>query len=243
MVIVVEENHSFGNIIGNASAPYFNSLATQGALFTDSAGIAHPSEPNYLALFSGSTQGVSDDSCPHTFSGDNLGAQVAAAGETFAGYSEGLPQAGYSGCTSGDYARRHAPWTDFPSVPASASLPFSEFPQDYKNLPTVSFVIPNVADDMHDGSISAADSWMRDNLDGYAQWAKTHNSLLVVTWDEDEDTASNHVATIFEGAQVNPGQYSESINHYKVLRTIEAAYGLPALGQAADMQPITDIWK
>ncbi|WP_334173750.1 alkaline phosphatase family protein [Sinomonas sp.] len=243
VVIVVEENHSFSNIIGNSAAPYINSLGSQGALFTEATGVAHPSEPNYLALFSGSTQGVADDSCPHTFGADNLGAQLTAAGDTFAGYSEGLPSVGYTGCTAGEYARRHAPWTNFSSVAASASLPYTSFPQDYNALPTVSFVIPNVANDMHDGTIGAADTWLRDNLDGYAQWAKTHNSLLVVTWDEDEDTSSNHIATIFAGAQVKSGQYSEPIDHYRLLRTIEAAYGLAPLGQAANAQPVTDVWR
>lgn len=243
VVIVVEENHAYGNIIGNSAAPYLNSLATQGALFTDSTAIAHPSEPNYLALFSGSTQGVADDSCPHTFTADNLGAQLAAAGQTFAGYSEDLPSTGYLGCTAGNYARRHGPWTNFPSVPASASLPFSAFPQDYNSLPTVSIVIPNVANDMHDGPVGAGDTWLHDNLDGYAQWAKTHNSLLVVTWDEDNDKSGNHIATIFAGATVKPGRYNEPINHYRVLRTIESAYGLPPLGHSADTQPIADVWS
>jgi acid phosphatase len=242
VVIVVEENHSFADIIGNSAAPYLNSLAAQGALFTNSTAITHPSEPNYIALFSGSTQGVTDDSCPHTFSADNLGAQLAAAGHSFAGYSEDLPSSGFLGCTAGNYVRRHSPWTNFSSVPASASLPLSAFPRDYNSLPTVSFVIPTVANDMHDGTVSAADTWLRNNLDGYAQWAKTHNSLLIVTWDEDDTHTGNHIATIFAGASVKPGSYSEAINHYRLLRTIEEAYGLPPLGQAAMTPPISDVW-
>lgn len=243
VVIVIEENHSFDSIIGSSAAPYLNSLAAQGALFTDSSAITHPSEPNYIALFSGSTQGLADDSCPHTYSAPNLGSQLIAAGRTFAGYSDGLPSAGYLGCSAGNYVRRHAPWTNFPSVPASASQPFSAFPSDYSLLPTVSIVIPNVAHDMHDGPIGAADSWLRDNLDGYVQWATSHNSLLVVTWDEDDDHSGNHIATIVTGASVKPGRYSEAVNHYRLLRTIESAYGLPPLGSAADTTPITDIWS
>ena len=243
VVIVIEENHSFDSILGNAAAPYLNSLAAQGAVFTNSTAVAHPSQPNYLALFSGSTQGVTDDSCPHTFTSDNLGAQLSAAGQTFAGYSEGLPEAGYAGCTAGDYARKHSPWTNFPSVPASASMPFSSFPKDYNALPTVSIVVPNLANDMHNGSVRAGDTWLRDSIDGYAQWAKSHNSLLVITWDEDDNHAGNHITTIFAGAQVKPGRYSEPIDHYRVLRTIESAYGLPPLGRAAEAEPITDVWN
>ncbi len=242
VVIVVEENHSFRTIIGNPDAPYMNSLATQGALLTDSTAVTHPSEPNYLALFSGSAQGVTDDSCPHSFPGDNLGAQLAAAGKSFGGYSEGLPSTGYLGCTAGNYARRHSPWTNFTTVPASASLPFSAFPQDYNALPTVSIVIPNLVNDMHDGTVPAADTWLHENLDGYAQWAKTHNSLLVLTWDEADNSTGNQVTTILTGASVTPGRYSEPVNHYRVLRTIESAFGLPPLGHAADTQPIADIW-
>ncbi len=87
VVLVIEENHSYSDIIGSSSAPYINSLAQQGALFTSSFAITHPSEPNYLALFSGSTQGLSDDSCPHTFSGPDLGGELIAASDTFSGYS------------------------------------------------------------------------------------------------------------------------------------------------------------
>src|SRR5438132_14344906 len=94
VVIVIEENHAFQQIIGSSSAPYINSLTNQGVLFTKSFAIEHPSEPNYLDLFSGSNQGVTDDSCPHTFTTANLGAQLIAAGFTFIGFSEDLPSTG-----------------------------------------------------------------------------------------------------------------------------------------------------
>lgn len=69
IVIVVEENKSFAQIIGNPDAPYINALAMRGALFTQSYGITHPSQPNYLALFSGSTHGISSNTCPLELSG------------------------------------------------------------------------------------------------------------------------------------------------------------------------------
>src|SRR5205807_5966884 len=90
VVIVIEENHSFSSIIGSSQAPFINSLARQGALFTQSFAVGHPSEPNYLELFSGSNQGVTDDSCPHTFSVENLASELTAAGLTFTGFSEDL---------------------------------------------------------------------------------------------------------------------------------------------------------
>ncbi len=243
IVIVVEENHGYSEIIGSSQAPYINTLADEGASFTSSHAITHPSQPNYLALFSGSTQGITDDSCPHTFSAANLGSELIAAKKTFIGYSEGLPSTGSTVCTSGEYARKHAPWTDFSNVPSSDNVPFSKFPTSYANLPTISFVIPDLLDDMHDGTIQQGDSWLQTHLQGYVTWAKTNNSLLIVTFDEDQGTTSNQIATIFVGPMVKPGKYSENINHYNVLRTLEAIYGLPYAGKSASSTTITDVWQ
>ena len=243
IVIVVEENHGYSEIIGSSQAPYINTLADEGASFTNSHAITHPSQPNYLALFSGSTQGITDDSCPHTFSAANLGSELIAAKKTFIGYSEGLPSTGSTVCTSGEYARKHAPWTDFSNVPSSDNVPFSKFPTSYANLPTISFVIPDLLDDMHDGTIQQGDSWLQTHLQGYVTWAKTNNSLLIVTFDEDQGTTSNQIATIFVGPMVKPGKYSENINHYNVLRTLEAIYGLPYAGKSASSTTITDVWQ
>jgi phospholipase C len=245
VVIVMEENHNFDQIIGNGDAPYINgTLAAGGASFTQSFATAHPSQPNYLDLFSGANQGVSSDSCPHTFSATNEAAQLIAAGHTFTGYSEGLPAAGSTKCTAGPYARKHSPWVNFSNVPANDNQPFSAFPSpaDYASLPTVSWVIPNLDNDMHDGTVAQGDTWLKNNSDSYAQWAKTHHSLLIVTWDEDDMSQHNQIATIFYGADVKPGQYPEKINHFNVLRTVEDIYGLPSAGAAATSAPITDVW-
>jgi phosphoesterase family protein len=243
VVIVIEENHSFSQIIGSSSAPYINSLARQGALFTQSFAVTHPSQPNYIDLFSGSNQGVTNDSCPHTFSAANLGEQLIAAGLTFAGFSEDLPAVGSTVCSSGSYMRKHNPWVDFTNVPSSANRPFTSFPTDFTTLPTLSFVIPNQANDMHDGTIGQADTWLRDHIDGYVQFAKTHNSLLIFTFDEDNGSEGNRIATFFFGPMVRVGQFSERINHFNVLRTLEDLYGLPHAGSAANATPITDVWQ
>src|SRR5262249_49904901 len=145
IVLVMFENHAASQIT-SSSAPYFTSLASQGAKFTQSYAITHPSQPNYLALFSGSTQGVTSDSCPKNFSGTNLGAQLIGAGLTFKGYSESMPSAGYTGCSSGEYARKHNSWVDFSNVPAADNLTYASFPTDFTQLPTVSFVSPNLCD-------------------------------------------------------------------------------------------------
>jgi acid phosphatase len=247
IVVVMEENHSYSDIIGNtANAPYVNSLASGGASLTSSFGVTHPSEPNYMALFSGSTDGLTADTCPVSAGGTaNLGSELLAAGKTFKGYSDGLPSTGSTTCTSGSYARKHAPWINFSNVPAADSVPFTSFPSssDYASLPALSFVIPNLDHDMHNGTIAQADTWLNSNLSAYATWAKTHNSLLIVTWDEDDYTESNQIPTIFYGAHVKTGTYNEQINHYNVLATLEQIYGLTKVGASASAAPITDIWN
>src|SRR6478609_1658382 len=124
IVLVMFENKASSQITAS-SAPYFQSLAAQGASFSQSYAITHPSQPNYIALFSGSTQGVTSDSCPKTFSAGNLGAQLIAAGLTFKGYSESMPSDGYTGCSSGTYMRKHNSWVDFSNVPAASNLTYA----------------------------------------------------------------------------------------------------------------------
>jgi PKD repeat protein len=243
IVIVVEENHSALNILGNPNAPYINSLAGQNANFTQSFALTHPSQPNYIALFSGSTQGVTDDSCPHSFAAQSLGDQLIAAGRTFAGYSETLPSQGFTGCNSGKYAAKHSPWVNFPSLPSSTNKPMTAFPTDFNDLPDVSFVIPNLDNDMHDGTVAQGDAWLQSHLDAYIAWAKTHNSLFVLTFDEDDRGDNNRIPTIMAGERITPGTYTETINHYNVLRTVQDAFGLAPLGNSATAQPILDVWN
>ena len=258
IVIVMEENHSYSEIIGSPNAPYINGLVSQGALLTNSFAVAHPSQPNYLALFSGSTQGVTSDSVPSglPFTTTNLGAQLIASGRTFTGYSESEPSVGYTGATAGGssgYVRKHNPWVNWQqtggppypanTLPTSVNVPYSQFPTNYATLPTVSFVVPTMLDDMHDGTIAQGDTWLSNNLNGYVQWAKTHNSLFILTWDEDDSSSSNQVATILVGQQVQIGVTSnQTINHYNLLGTIQDMYGLARNANSIGTSAITGIW-
>ncbi len=244
VVIVVEENRSVGHIIGSRSAPFITALAAHGANMAQSFAETHPSQPNYLALFAGSTLGVTGDGCPvNGGAAPNLASELLAAGYTFAGYAEGLPAVGSTVCSAGKYARKHVPWADFTNVPPANSLPFSTFPMgNYAALPTVSFVIPDNDDNMHDGSIAQGDAWLNRELSGYANWAVANNSLLIVTWDEDDGGPHNQIPTVIYGAHVQPGTYNEQISHYNVLSTVEQMYGLPKTGYAASAPAITDIW-
>jgi hypothetical protein len=245
VVVAVMENHAYSQIIGSSSAPYINSLKTGGAVLTSSYAITHPSQPNYFALFSGATQGITDDSCytPGFSSAPNLASELTAAGKTWGSYNETLPSQGSTTCSSGKYARKHNPWFGFSNVPTSTAKTFAQFPTDYTTLPKVSFVIPNLCSDMHDCSVSTGDTWLQNNLGGYATWAKTHNSVLIVTFDEDNSLSGNRIATVLSGQPVTVGSTSStSYNHYNVLRTIEDMYGTSHAGNAASASDIAGIW-
>lgn len=229
VVVVVEENKAYSQIIGSRQAPFINSLVAGGVLFTKSYGVTHPSQPNYLALFSGSTQHVKDDNDHGVFKAPNLAQALRQQHLSFMGYTDGV-------------VRKHNPWLQFSKLPKSVNQSMSHFPTDFTKLPTVSFVVPNQAHDMHDGSIRQGDGWLASRLGRYAQWATTHNSLLIVTFDEDDDSDKNHIATIFSGANIVPGESDVLINHYNVLRTIEEIYDLAPVGRSAVVAPITDVW-
>jgi hypothetical protein len=252
IVIVIEENHAYSQIIGSGDAPYINLFAngSSAAIFTNSYGITHPSQPNYLAIYSGSIQGVTNDDNPpgDPFTTANLGSQLIKAGKSFATFSESLPGIGYNGNSYGAYVRKHNPaanWmgTGKNQIPASTNQPFTAFPTDYTKLPAVCIVVPNENNDMHDGSVSRGDAWLKSHLDGYIKWSRTNNSLFILTFDEDDYSKSNHIATVFYGSMVKKGQYTSKINHYNILRTIEDMYGLPYAGSAANVTTINYCWK
>ena len=220
IVVVVEENHGYSQIIGNPDAAYINFLAVDGTLFTNYHALGHPSQPNYFALFTGSTHGVTGDGKYFFSNSPSLAGELQQAGYSFVGYAE-LPA-----------DRGHSPWMSFGDLESMGQI-FSQFPTDYTKLPTVSVVSPNLIHDMHDGSIAEGDRWLNANLSAYANWARTHNSLLVVTFDEDQGTTNNRVATIVFGAGVGAGQNNQWADHYALLHTIEAMYRLPPLGVTA----------
>ncbi len=240
VLLAVFENKASSQVLGSRAAPYLTSLARSGADYVNAHGVAHPSEPNYLALFSGSTHELTSDACPVTFPRTaNLAGQLRSAGRTFTGYAESLPAAGYQGCSAGKYARKHAPWVDFPALPRSVSQPLARFPSALSSLPTVAFVVPNLCNDMHDCSVATGDRWARAHLAPYVRWARTHRSLLVVTFDEDDGTGANHIPTFLVGPMVRPGTYRQLIDHYNVLRTIEDVYGLGPLAEARRARPLS----
>jgi len=266
VIVVMEENHAYHEVIGSDNAAYINHLAKDGVLFSNSHGIGHPSQPNYLALFSGSTQGVTGDECLEgktPFKTPNLAAALIDKKFTFKGYAQNMPSAGYLGCVNGYhartlgalYARKHTPWVNWlgtgpNAIPLTVSVPITDFPKDFTKLPTLCFVVPDMDHDMHNigfpgdaAAIKRGDQWLKDNLGAYADWAKKHNSLLIVTFDEDDSDPKNgnKIPTIFYGAKLNAGEYKNSINHYNVLHTLESMYGLPITDNVF-APPIGGIW-
>ncbi|MFF4340071.1 alkaline phosphatase family protein [Kitasatospora sp. NPDC001540] len=250
VVVVVMENHAYSQVIGSSSAPYLNNtLKAGGANLTQSYGLTHPSEPNYYMLFSGSNQGRTDDSCVSvgSMTAPNLGSELIAAGKTWGSYNEGLPSQGSTVCSnsSGKYAQKHNPWFGFSNVPTNTAYTMAQFPTDYTQLPKVSFVVPNLCNDMHDCSVTTGDTWIKNNLSAYATWAQTHNSILIVTFDEDNSLSGNRIPTVIYGQHVTPGSSTATTyNHYNVLRTLEDLAGLTThAGNAASAGDITGIWN
>jgi hypothetical protein len=243
IVIVVLENKRYDSVVGHPRTPWVTALAKNWANMTQFYAETHPSQPNYVALFSGSPQGIVDNNCPHGLGArPNLGRQLLDAGYSFTGYSEDLPSVGFTGCHSRQYVRRHNPWVNFSNVPAAASQPYTAFPKDYRKLSTVSFVIPNLCHDMHDCPKAEGDAWLKKEFAPYISWAATHNSLFILTFDEDNQTDNNHIATIVAGAKVKPGQYAPKLDHYHLLRTLQEIYGLKPTGFSARRPPLRGLW-
>lgn len=252
VVIVIEENHAFSQVIGYAGAPFVNALAAGGALFTDFYGLTHPSQPNYIHFFAGSSLGILNNNIPAgiPFSSPNLGASLVAAGASFTTFSEDLPYVGFDGASFGAYYRKHNPVANWQSavpgpnqLPLSVNRPFTDFPSDFANLPTVSFVVPNQNNDMHDGTIEQGDAWLAQHIGPYAQWAMANNSLLIVTWDEDGFSQRNRIPTILYGPMVRTGQYESTYTLHNLLRTVCDLYGAvpPANGQS--VSPLAGVFN
>ena len=221
IVIVVEENHGYSQIIGNSNAPFINSLIPLGALLTHDHAITHPSLPNYLALYAGSTFGVTSDT-PQPESDPTLYTVLHHAGLTFIGWVDGGSDPD------------HVPWQNFPEG-TSVQRNFTSFPQgNFPALPKISFVIPSDTHNMHSASIAQGDLWLQQHLGAYIAWAPLHNSLFVLTWDENNGTAGNRIATILVGTHIALHTLDgSSYNHYNLLSTILAAGNLTAPRRAA----------
>jgi phospholipase C len=251
LIVVVEENRSFEQIIGSPAAPFLNHLAAHGSLLTRSYAVTHPSLPNYVALLSGRLP-IRGDCRRCTFAGPTLVDQLEADHISWAAYFQALPRPCSPVSQAGPYTEAIDPFMhaagirDHPSR-CDRVLPFGRFPADLAagRLPTVVFVMPDLHHEMHSGPVRVADAWLHQfvgQLKADPVWGQ--ETRLVVTFDEsrDRDVRSccdglgrgGRIATIIAGPRVPPGRDPTPYTHYSLLRSIEAAYGLGFLGHAGD---------
>lgn len=233
IVVVWEENKDASEV---ENLGYISRLREEGLTYSRCYGVARPSQPNYIAVFAGSTLGVADN-LNHDLAGPNLYSRFAEAGLSMKSYAEGLPPGDIRVASSGNYVRKHNPAASFPAVPDAAILPFSSFPAaaDFAALPELSFVIPDLGNDMHDGTPEQADAWLEAKLGAYVSWAKANRSLLILTFDEPNTRSgadlSHPILTVFVGEGIGPGTVdSRPIDLYRISDYLVDCFGLSRLG-------------
>lgn len=247
VVVVVLENKERGKVLGNPDAPAFNAFARTGAVLTAYRGVTHPSLPNYLALVSGSTHGISSDCTSCTVGGRSLADTLEARKLTWKAYAEGLPRVGWTGPYRGRYAKKHVPFLYFRRVLARPArlkrvVPLRQLARDRTtgHLPNFALVVPDLCHDMHDCSVSTGDAWLKGFL---PPLLKLRGTAVFVVFDE-SDSADPGVPALALGSMVRARSYNTSaMSHYGLLRTIEEGFGLPLLGRSARATPVTGIWR
>jgi hypothetical protein len=238
--VIIMENHSASQIIGSADAPFINELAASYGLAASYTAVAHPSLPNYLALTGGSTFGVSTD-CTDCFqNAPNIAVdRIAAAGLTWRGYMESMPSAAFAG-DAYPYMQKHNPFAYYDDIRTDPKqfanvVPYTQLATDLASAqatPSFGWITPNMLDDMHDGTVAQGDTWLSVAVPALLASGAftTQRSLLLVTWDENDDSAGNEVVTLVIAKGVPAGFKSQvPYTHYSLLRTIEASWGLAPL--------------
>ena len=250
--LIVMENEGYGNIVGNSSAPYINSLIADYGLATNYSGVAHPSEPNYLALFSGSTQGIDDDA-NYDFAGQNLADQIEARGRTWKVLAQNVPLYCFTGATATDgedgagiYARKHEPAISFTDISTSPSRcgNITDFTHFDPAAADFEFIVPNLCNSMHDCSIAMGDAFLHSfvpTILNSPAWQQ--GGVLFITWDENEGQFGNRVATLVISQAVPKGFQSDvAHDHYSLLRTIEDAWGLGCLNNTCTANNLNEFF-
>ena len=243
VVVIVFENKGPGAVLGNRNAPAFNAFARAGAVLSGYRGVTNPSLPNYLALVSGSTHGVTTDCTSCVVSGPSLADTLAPKGLTWKAYAEGIPRAGWTGAGAGRYAKKHVPFLYFRNVLARPAWLRNVVPLrrlSPRRLPDFALVIPDLCHDMHDCPVRVGDAWLRRFL---PPLLRIPDTAVFVTFDESYGPG-NRVPALALGPLVRPGtRFASAMTHYGLLRTLEDGLGLPRLGRSARVRPVTGIWK
>jgi hypothetical protein len=254
--LVVEENHSFTEVIGNSSMPYLNGLASKYALAKQYFANAHPSIPNYLMLTTGQMETLNDN-FSGTIGDDNVVRELVSVGKAWKTYQESIPSAGYLGGDAPPYVRRHNPFSLLSDVQNSTTqaaniVPFTQFATDLANnsLPNFSFIVPDVNNDAHDGTLATADSWLQSNMAPLiASSTFQSGGLLVILFDEGELSDFNHgggqVAAVIVSSNGKPNFQSQTLyQHQSTLRLVLEALGVKKFpGQAATAPEMAEFFK
>lgn len=232
------ENHSFDRAL---TGKYTSQLAKRYATATDYHAVGFPSLPNYLALTSGSTWGITDDDY-HRLPAGGLGAQLTDAGILWRAYMEGMTNGCYD--SPYPYAVRHNPFAYYGGTCPSQVVNFSHFAADMQgNVPKFVWITPGLCHDGHDCSTDIADQWLSRTVPQIlATSAWQDNGLLLITWDEGDDDR-NHVLTLAIHPNANSHVSDLAYNHYSLLATIQDRLGVPRLGRAAFANPMTDLLR
>lgn len=235
IVVVFMENHERSSIEGSADADYLKSFEANGISYTSYFGVAHPSLPNYLGFASGSTKGKvgTDSITAGSIAGANLWSQAQLAGISWRVYEESVPSACYKGTSSGDYQLKHnpaMPFTNIANKPLRCAkvVPYTQL--NPSALPKVSFITPNMCNDMHDCSISTGDNWLQARIPGILAQGAT----VIITFDEGSSGSGGggNIYTAVDGPGIAHRTDAATYNHYSLLAGIEARLGLPKLGAA-----------
>ncbi len=235
-----------------AAQPYLGELAKNGASFAGFSAVAHPSQPNYIALISGDTQGVTGDDEVNLDS-QHIGDLLKGAGKRWRVYAEDYPGDCFQGMVSGNYVRKHVPFLSFKNVTGSVAecsniVPASQLASDIdkNDLVEFSLYVPNLASDGHDTGPAYADRWLSQTFDVFLKnSAFMTGTLVIFNYDESLTDAPNQIYPVFYGAGVNPGSASSiCYDHYSTLATTEQILGLSDLGKKDKTATIIDdIWK
>lgn len=253
--VIVEENHSYSSVIGNGSMPYLNELASKYGLAAEYYANTHPSIGNYFMMTTGEIV-TNDDHFTSTISVDNIVRHLLKAGKSWKAYAEDIPEVGYTGRNTGHYVKRHNPLAYFSDVANSSDqrrnlVPFTQLAIDLRNnaVPSLAFIVPNLINDAHDGSLAQADAWLSANVPKIlASSAFTDNGLLVIVFDESYDSdkayGGGHIPTVIIGPKVKSG-YKSTVHyaHENLLKTVLMALRADtSLGAAAGATSMSDFF-
>ena len=251
-VVVVWMENRESSAVTASTMPYLYGLSQTYGRADGFYAVTHPSLPNYLAFWSGSTQGVTDDA-GHNLAAASLSSQMAAAGKSWRTYAQDYPARGcstgsaYSGGVdgpgvAGTYARKHNPAMSFTFVSGSSQCANIQPLANFDPGVNFAFVAPNLCNDMHDCSPAKGDAFLRAFLPGVftaPEWAHT---LLIVSFDEGTTNVhgGGRVFTMVARQGLDGVSSSTMHDHYGLLRTIEDIFGLPCLGASCGATPLDE---